>query len=207
MPRHSSQCCIPLSGEPPVQVAKHSLGPPERPRNRPRRSPRAPGDRRAIAGTTRDTMTAMTSPSPAPGVGTAALKLVDRRAGSPTGAWRPGDEPGHRRFVEIGDLPLESGEVLPDTHLAFETWGTPTPERDNAVLVLHALTGDSHVTARRAPATPRPAGGAPWSGPAAPSTPTATSSSQPTSWAGARDRRGPPPSPPMAAPGARASRG
>ena len=91
-------------------------------------------------------MTAMSSPPPAPGVGTAALKLVDRKAGSPTGAWRPGDDPGHRRFVEIGDLPLESGEVLPDTHLAFETWGELTPEHDNAVLVLHALTGDSHVT-------------------------------------------------------------
>ena len=101
-------------------------------------------------------MTAMTSPSPAPGVGTAALKLVDRRAGSPTGAWRPGDEPGHRRFVEIGDLPLESGEVLPDTHLAFETWGALSPERDNAVLVLHALTGDSHVTGDAAPGHPAP---------------------------------------------------
>ena len=92
--------------------------------------------------------------SPAPGVGTAALKLVDRKAGSPTGAWRPGDEPGNRRFVEIGDLPLESGEVLPDTHLAFETWGALTPERDNAVLVLHALTGDSHVTGEAGPGHP-----------------------------------------------------
>ena len=52
-------------------------------------------------------MAAMTSLPSGSGVGTAALKLVDRRAGSPTGAWRPGDEPGHRRFVEIGDLPLE----------------------------------------------------------------------------------------------------
>lgn len=58
------------------------------------------------------------------GVGTASSKLVDRMAGSPTGAWRPGDEPGHRRFLEIGDLPLESGEVLPNTVLAFETWGS-----------------------------------------------------------------------------------
>ena len=56
--------------------------------------------------------------------------------------------------MEIGDLPLESGEVLPDTHLAFETWGTPTPERDNAVLVLHALTGDSHVTGEAGPGHP-----------------------------------------------------
>ena len=69
------------------------------------------------------------------GVGTASSKLVDRKAGSPTGAWRPGDEPGHRRFLEIGDLPLESGEVLPNTVLAFETWGELSPQRDNAVPV------------------------------------------------------------------------
>lgn len=29
--------------------------------------------------------------------------------------------------------------------LAFETWGRLAPDRSNAVLVLHALTGDSHV--------------------------------------------------------------
>ena len=54
-----------------------------------------------------------TDSAPAYGVGTAASKLVERKAGSPTGAWRPGDDPGGRRFLEIGDLPLESGEVLP----------------------------------------------------------------------------------------------
>ena len=90
------------------------------------------------------------------GVGTASSKLVDRKAGSPTGAWRPGDEPGHRRFLEIGDLPLESGEVLPNTVLAFETWGELSPQRDNAVLVLHALTGDSHVTGEAGPGHPTP---------------------------------------------------
>lgn len=93
---------------------------------------------------------------PAPGVGTASSKLVDRKAGSPTGAWRPGDEPGDRHFLEIGDLPLESGEVLPETTLAFETWGALTPGRDNAVLVLHALTGDSHVSGEAGPGHPTP---------------------------------------------------
>ncbi|VEG27959.1 Homoserine O-acetyltransferase [Actinomyces howellii] len=96
------------------------------------------------------------SQTPPPGVGTASLKLVERPAGSPTGAWRPGDDPGHRRFLEIGDLPLESGEVLPDTHLAFETWGELNAARDNAVLVLHALTGDSHVTGEAGPGHPTP---------------------------------------------------
>ncbi|EFQ84459.1 homoserine O-acetyltransferase [Aeromicrobium marinum DSM 15272] len=60
-----------------------------------------------------------------------------------TGAWREGDPVGGRTFVDIGSLTLESGAVLPDVRMAYESWGTFTG--DNAVLVLHALTGDSHV--------------------------------------------------------------
>ncbi|MBD3783647.1 MAG: homoserine O-acetyltransferase [Micrococcales bacterium] len=63
-----------------------------------------------------------------------------------TGAvWRPGDPVGDRRFAHVGDLPLERGGVLPGVTIAYETWGTLTPAGDNAVLVEHALTGDSHV--------------------------------------------------------------
>lgn len=51
-------------------------------------------------------------------------------------------------------MPLESGGVLPDVRVAYETWGTLSPERDNAVLVLHALTGDSHVVGDPAPGHP-----------------------------------------------------
>ncbi|WP_372403705.1 homoserine O-acetyltransferase MetX [Sanguibacter suaedae] len=61
-------------------------------------------------------------------------------------AWRPGDPVGRRQFVEVGAVELEAGGVLPDVTLAYETWGTLNERRDNAVLVLHALTGDSHVT-------------------------------------------------------------
>ncbi|HEX6236773.1 MAG TPA: homoserine O-acetyltransferase [Acidimicrobiales bacterium] len=65
-----------------------------------------------------------------------------------TGAWRPGDPPGHRRFVHRpADRPfaLEGGGLLRGMTLAYETWGTLSPARDNAVLVCHALTGDSHA--------------------------------------------------------------
>jgi homoserine O-acetyltransferase/O-succinyltransferase len=62
-----------------------------------------------------------------------------------TGAWREGDHPGRRRFVDVGGVRLEAGDVLPAVRVAFETWGRLSPARDNAVLVLHALTGDSHV--------------------------------------------------------------
>lgn len=74
-----------------------------------------------------------------------------------TGAWRPGHEPGRRRFAEVfADRPLElraGGELGPVT-VAYETWGTLSPERDNAVLVCHALTGDSHAAGPAAPGHP-----------------------------------------------------
>src|ERR1700704_633717 len=65
-----------------------------------------------------------------------------------SGAWRPGDPPGHRRFLPIAaDRPfvLEGGGSLRDITLAYETWGTLADDASNAVLVCHALTGDSHA--------------------------------------------------------------
>ena len=71
-------------------------------------------------------------------------------AGGPpaTGAWREGDHPGDRRFVNLGALRLESGDQLPQVKIAYETWGTLDADAGNAILVLHALTGDSHVIGR-----------------------------------------------------------
>ncbi|HEX5859624.1 MAG TPA: homoserine O-acetyltransferase, partial [Microbacterium sp.] len=68
-----------------------------------------------------------------------------------TGAWRDGDPVGDRRFAAFGAFRTEGGDELPGFRLAFETWGELNAARDNAVLVLHALTGDSHV---RGPAAP-----------------------------------------------------
>ncbi len=62
------------------------------------------------------------------------------------GPWRDGDPPGARRFAEVGTLALEARGALPDVRVAYETWGSLNAARDNAVLVLHALTGDSHVS-------------------------------------------------------------
>ena len=62
----------------------------------------------------------------------------------------------HRRYVQIGDLPLESGQVLPGVRMAYQTWGRPDPDGGNAVLVLHALTGDSHVVGPAGPDQPSP---------------------------------------------------
>ncbi|MET0664876.1 MAG: homoserine O-acetyltransferase, partial [Acidimicrobiales bacterium] len=50
-----------------------------------------------------------------------------------TGAWRPGDPVGDRRFVDVGTLELEGGDQLPSVQVAYETWGTLNAARDNAV--------------------------------------------------------------------------
>ncbi|MEU9923053.1 homoserine O-acetyltransferase [Streptomyces griseoluteus] len=74
-----------------------------------------------------------------------------------TGAWRDGDPAGRRRWHTAGGpLPLEAGGELPGVRLAFETWGRLAPDRSNAVLVLHALTGDSHVAGPAGPGHPTP---------------------------------------------------
>ena len=68
-----------------------------------------------------------------------------------TGAWRDGDPVGHRQFIDVGPLHFEAGGSLGGVRIAYETWGTPSPSGDNAVLVLHALTGDSHVIGASGP--------------------------------------------------------
>ena len=63
-----------------------------------------------------------------------------------TGAWREGDHPGDRQFVSIGAMDFEGGGSLPSVRISWESWGTLNADRSNAILVLHALTGDSHVS-------------------------------------------------------------
>ena len=48
-----------------------------------------------------------------------------------------------RLSVEIGPLVLELGGRLENVTVAYRTWGRLNDAADNAVLVLHALTGDS----------------------------------------------------------------
>lgn len=77
-----------------------------------------------------------------------------------TGAWRPGDPPGRRRFVYLGTdrpFPLEGGGQLEDVAIAYETWGEPNgPNPTNAILLCHALTGDSHAGGDLEPGHPTP---------------------------------------------------
>lgn len=47
-------------------------------------------------------------------------------------------------------LQLDSGETIAPVDIAFETWGKLSPQKDNVVIVCHALTGDQF------PAGPNP---------------------------------------------------
>ncbi|HEY5032752.1 MAG TPA: alpha/beta fold hydrolase, partial [Actinomycetes bacterium] len=68
-----------------------------------------------------------------------------------SGAWREGDPPGSRRFLDVGPVDLELGGRLDQVRVAFQSWGRPNRDGSNAVLVLHALTGDSHVVGSAGP--------------------------------------------------------
>jgi homoserine O-acetyltransferase len=75
---------------------------------------------------------------------------------------------GEVGIVEIGSLQLESGAVIDDVAIAVQRWGELSPARDNVVVVLHALTGDSHVTGPAGSAHPTPGW---WDGVAGPGAP------------------------------------
>ena len=53
------------------------------------------------------------------------------------------------RYVQTATLAvplaLELGGRLPAVTVAYETYGQPSPAKDNALLICHAISGDSHV--------------------------------------------------------------
>jgi homoserine O-acetyltransferase len=75
---------------------------------------------------------------------------------------------GEVGIVDIGSLKLESGAVINDVSIAVQRWGELSPARDNVVVVLHALTGDSHITGPAGPGHPTPGW---WDGVAGPGAP------------------------------------
>ena len=60
-------------------------------------------------------------------------------------------------FADTGTpMPLESGASMGPVTLAYETCGSLNAARTNAVLVLHALSGDSHMAGYYKPEDPKP---------------------------------------------------
>jgi homoserine O-acetyltransferase/O-succinyltransferase len=75
---------------------------------------------------------------------------------------------GEVGLVHIGSLTTENGAVIDDVCIAVQRWGELSPTRDNVVVVLHALTGDSHITGPAGPGHPTPGW---WDGVAGPGAP------------------------------------
>ncbi|MHB0857115.1 MAG: homoserine O-acetyltransferase MetX [Anaerolineae bacterium] len=53
-------------------------------------------------------------------------------------------------------LELDCGQTLAPVTLAYETYGMLSPQRDNAILIEHALSGDAHVAGFNAPDDRKP---------------------------------------------------
>lgn len=85
---------------------------------------------------------------------TEALSASLRGTPPVTGAWRDGDHLGNRRFCQVGPMEFEMGGSLPHVRIAYEVFGELNDSRDNAVLVFHALTGDSHASGPPGPGHP-----------------------------------------------------
>ncbi len=61
----------------------------------------------------------------------------------------------HARLMVLeGPLALELGGELAQVEVQYETYGTLSPQADNAVLICHALSGDSHVARHTEDDTP-----------------------------------------------------
>ena len=74
-----------------------------------------------------------------------------------SGAWRDHMPPGDRKFISVTDgrpFALEGGGRLDEVALAYEAWGTLNADASNAILVCHALTGDSHAAGQTGVAHP-----------------------------------------------------
>lgn len=63
--------------------------------------------------------------------------------------------PAPHALVLPGPLALDSGVRLDKVEIAYETYGALNPEKSNAILICHALTGDQYVASNH-PVTGKP---------------------------------------------------
>lgn len=52
-----------------------------------------------------------------------------------------------RQYVSVGEVRTESGGCLPEVVVAYQTFGKLNSAKNNAVLICHAVSGDSNVAA------------------------------------------------------------
>ena len=70
-------------------------------------------------------------------------------------AYQPDLVARNQRLALSAPLALDSGQALSNVEIAYETYGTLAPAKDNAILLFHALTGDQYA------ASPHPKTGKP----------------------------------------------
>jgi homoserine O-acetyltransferase/O-succinyltransferase len=64
------------------------------------------------------------------------------------------------QFLDLPNpVPLDCGQELHPVRVAYETYGALSPQRDNVILVCHALSGDAHAAGFSAEAARDSAGG------------------------------------------------
>src|SRR5699024_10496570 len=68
-----------------------------------------------------------------------------------TGGWREGDPVGQRLFANLGPMEPEARARIPHVRMSYQCFGALNDARSNAILVFHALTGDSHVSGPAVP--------------------------------------------------------
>jgi homoserine O-acetyltransferase/O-succinyltransferase len=71
-----------------------------------------------------------------------AIVLASIVHGEPAAAHGPNNPP-HQQY-RIGDLPLESGEVIKDFSISYVTHGTLNAQKSNAILMVTAISGNHH---------------------------------------------------------------
>jgi homoserine O-acetyltransferase len=75
---------------------------------------------------------------------------------TPAGTTPTGATPMASAVLELAEpLPLDGGQSLSATRIAYETYGVLAADKGNAILICHATTGDQHV------ASPHPITGKP----------------------------------------------
>ncbi|MGA1236539.1 MAG: homoserine O-acetyltransferase MetX [Limisphaerales bacterium] len=59
------------------------------------------------------------------------------------------------RIAQLGPFTTDSGDIIPTIEVCYQTLGQLSPNKDNVVLICHALSGDAHVAGMN-PTTNRP---------------------------------------------------